>query len=141
MLNNIPKRISPDLLKILSEMGHGDEIVIADGNYPASSNAKRLIRYDGVGVTELLRDILKIFPLDNYSPNQVFLMEVEKNDDYLPEIWEEIKKELNDSYDNYSIKYLNRNEFYNNSKSAYAIVATGEEKLYANLILKKGVVN
>lgn len=141
MLNNIPKRISPDLLKILSEMGHGDEIVIADGNYPASSNAKRLIRYDGVGVTELLRDILKIFPLDNYSPNQVFLMEVEKNDDYLPEIWEEIKKELNDSYDNYSIKYLNRHEFYNNSKSAYAIVATGEEKLYANLILKKGVVN
>lgn len=141
MLKKIPKNISPDLLKILSEMGHGDEIVIADGNYPGESNAKRLLRYDASGTTELLKNILELFPLDSYNPHQAYLMAVEKNDDYNPEIWEEYKEILGQSYESYSIKHLDRQTFYNKSKESFAIIATGEEKLYANIILKKGVVN
>lgn len=140
MLNNIPKMLSPELLKVLSEMGHGDEIVIADGNFPASTNAKRLIRYDGIGTIDLLNSILKVFPLDDYSAHQVYLMEVEKNDNYNPDIWEQYKESLNKHHKNYSIKFLKRQDFYKQSRDSYAIIATGEEKLYANLILKKGVV-
>lgn len=141
VLNNISKLLSPELLKVLSEMGHGDEIVIADGNFPANSNAKRLIRYDGVGAIELLTAILSVFPLDDYHPHQVYMMEVEAKDAYEPEIWGEFKTVLGETQNNFSIKHLERQKFYERSRQAYAIIATGEEKLYANIILKKGVVN
>ena len=141
MLKNIPKNLSPDLLKVLMEMGHGDEIVIADGNYPAASNARNLVRCDGLGVSELLESILKLFPLDTYCEYAIGLMEIVPGDDFKPIIWDEYKKIIElAKVENPNIEQIERFEFYERGKRAYAIIATGEEALYANVILRKGVV-
>lgn len=142
MLKNIPKNISPELLKVLHEMGHGDEIVLSDGNFPSERINKNVIRCDSTGVSDLLESILKLFPLDTgYSDEQVFLMEVSPGDDYKPEIWEDYKKILDESKEDYTIGNIERFKFYERAKDAYAVVHTGETALYANIILKKGVVS
>lgn len=144
MLKGIPKIISPELLKVLCEMGHGDEIVIADGNFPCESvgrNAK-VIRADGCGVPEILDAVLTLMPLDTYSDAPVALMEVVKGDTVpTPEIWKQYDKILN-TYEpgNCVVEYMERFAFYERAKSAYAVIATGEEAVYANILLKKGVV-
>lgn len=140
MLKNIPKILSPQLVKTLMEMGHGDEIVLGDANFPSQAISPNVIRADGLSGTKLLEAIMQLFPLDSYSENQVFLMEVVPGDDYKPEIWEEYKKILNDSAEPHSIGYIERFAFYERAKQSYAVIATGEEALYANVILKKGVV-
>lgn len=141
MLKNIPAIISPELMKIMMEMGHGDEIVFGDGNFPAASNAQRLIRCDGHTVTELLEAILPFFPLDTYAEYAVGLMAVVPGDTVVPTIWEDYK-EVIQKHDGKEacIEYIDRFEFYNRAQKAYAIVATSESALYANIILKKGVV-
>ncbi|MFC6346046.1 RbsD/FucU family protein [Vagococcus carniphilus] len=142
MLKNIPKNLSPELVKVLMEMGHGDEIVIADGNYPAASNAKKLVRCDGLGVPELLDSILKLFPMDTYQEYSIGLMQVAEGDPTIPVIWDDYKKIIKEAVvENDKIELLTRQEFYNRGKEAYAIVATGEEAIYANILLKKGVVH
>ena len=140
MLKNIPSIISPELLKILHEMGHSDEIVIGDGNFPAASNAKRLVRADGHGVPELLDAILQLFPLDTYVEAPVMLMQVTPGDDVDPVIWKEYRKIVDKHQDNVNFEEIERFKFYERARDAYAIVATGEGALYANVILKKGVV-
>lgn len=141
MLKKIPSIISPDLLKILMEMGHGDTIVIADGNFPSSSCAKRLVRLDGHNVPEILEAILELFPLDTYSEKPVKLMSIVPGDTVNPTIWNTyetiIKKDFKpfDSFD-----FIERFKFYEESKKAYAVIATSEKALYANIILTKGVV-
>jgi L-fucose mutarotase len=141
MLKHIPKIISPDLMKILLEMGHSDAIVIADGNFPASTCAKRLIRCDGHGVAEVLSAILKFFPLDSYSEHSVFLMQVVPGDTIKPTIWEEYKSIVEKLEPIGSeFEFVERFEFYERAKNAYAVIATSEAALYANIILKKGVV-
>lgn len=141
MLKNIPKNISPELLKILCEMGHGDEIVLSDGNFPSERINEKVVRCDSTGVTDLLKSILVLFPLDTeYSDEQVFLMEVTPGDTYKPEIWEDYKKVLDESEEKYTIGNIERFKFYERAKDAYALVHTGETALYANIILKKGVV-
>ena len=140
MLKNIPSIISPELLKILHEMGHSDEIVIGDGNFPAASNAKRLIRADGHGVPEILDAILQLFPLDTYVDAPVMLMQVTPGDDVDPVIWNEYRKIVDKHQDNVKFEEIERFAFYERARDAYAIVATGESALYANVILKKGVV-
>lgn len=140
MLKNIPSIISPELLKILHEMGHGDEIVIGDGNFPAASNAQRLVRCDGHGVTELLDAILQLFPLDTYVESPVALMQVTAGDNVDPVIWKDYKKVVDAHQDNVKFEEIERFAFYERARQAYAIVATGETALYANVILKKGVV-
>ena len=141
MLKGIPNILSPDLLKILMEMGHGDEIVIGDGNFPAAAVANKLLRFDGHGVPEILQAILKFFPLDSYSESQVFLMAVVKGDPVKPTIWEEYKKILADSGNQKSkIEFIERFDFYERAKKAYVILATSEAAQYGNVILKKGVV-
>lgn len=141
MLKNIPKNISPELLKILCEMGHGDEIVLSDGNFPSERINEKVVRCDSTGVTDLLKSILVLFPLDTeYSDEQVFLMEVAPGDTYKPEIWEDYKKVLDESEEKYTIGNIERFKFYERAKDAYAVVHTGETALYANIILKKGVV-
>lgn len=140
MLKNIPSIISPELLKILHEMGHSDEIVIGDGNFPAASNAKRLIRADGHGVPELLDAILQLFPLDTYVDAPVMLMQVTPGDDVDPVIWNDYRKIVDKHQDNVKFEEIERFAFYERARDAYAIVATGESALYANVILKKGVV-
>ena len=140
MLKNIPSIISPELLKILHEMGHSDEIVIGDGNFPAASNAKRLVRADGHGVPELLDAILQLLPLDTYVEAPVMLMQVTPGDDVDPVIWKEYRKIVDKHQDDVNFEEIERFAFYERARNAYAIVATGESALYANVILKKGVV-
>lgn len=133
--------MSPHLLKVLMEMGHGDEIVIADGNFPGASLAQNLVRCDGLGATELLTSILYLFPLDTFVEQPVALMEVVDKSQPDPPIWADFKACIKAAENRLvGIKYEERQAFYNRAKQAYAIVATGEEALYANVILKKGVV-
>lgn len=144
MLKNIPSVLSPELLKILCEMGHGDELVIADGNFPAEQVGKDaiVIRADGHGVEVLLDAILSLMPLDQYSEYQAALMSVVEGDPCKPMIWEKYKTLL-DKYEpeHKNIRMLERFAFYDRAKKAYAIVASGEDQIYANILLKKGVVS
>jgi L-fucose mutarotase len=140
MLKNIPEVISPELMKTLMEMGHDDEIVLADGNFPAASIAKRLIRCEG-GVPELLEAILKFLPLDQYVEHPVALMAVVPGDKVKPTIWEEYRKIIKASGEKFTdFEFVERFAFYERAKNAYAVVATSEKALYANIILKKGVL-
>ena len=138
MLKGIPSIISPELLKILMEMGHGDEIVIGDGNFPGASISNRCVRCDGHGVPELLEAILKLFPLDTYE-KPVYVMEKVAGDNMETPIWEEYKKIIKPHTDE-NMEQIERFAFYERAKKAYAVVMTGESALYANIILKKGVV-
>ena len=140
MLKGIPDIISPELLKILDEMGHGDEIVIGDGNFPAASNAKRLVRLDGHGVPEILEAILKLVPLDPYVDSPVMLMQVTPGDETDPVIWKDYERIVKEQSGDFKMSEIERFAFYERARDAYAIVATGETALYANIILKKGVV-
>lgn len=141
MLKGIPPILSPELFKILLEMGHGDEIVLSDGNFPAAAYAQRLVRCDGHGVPELLEAILQFFPLDTFVPKPVSLMEVVPGDNYQPTVWKDYAAIIGRHDDRrLDFNMIERFEFYERSKKAYAIVATGESALYANIILKKGVV-
>ncbi|WP_159881045.1 RbsD/FucU family protein [Paenibacillus puerhi] len=141
MLKGIPSILSPELLAILMEMGHGDELVLADGNFPAASCAKRLVRADGHGIPELLEAVLQLYPLDQYVEAPVSLMQVVPGDPVVPVIWEDYR-EIADRHEGRPVKqeFLERFEFYERAKQAYAIVATGESAQYANLILSKGVI-
>lgn len=139
MLKNVPSIISPELLKILMEMGHGDTIVIGDGNFPAAANAKRLVRLDGHGVPEILDAILKLMPLDTYVKTPVSLMD-NGDKENLPPIWDEYKKIIEKNEGEKDIELIERFAFYTRAKNAYAIIATGETAIYANVILQKGVV-
>lgn len=141
MLKYIPDILSPELLKVLMEMGHGDEIVIADGNFPAASIAQRLVRADGHGVPPVLEAILKLFPLDIYVPHPVALMQVVPGDTVKTPIWDQYRKILKDSGEKFTdFEHVERFAFYERAQKAFAVVATGESALYANIILKKGVV-
>ena len=139
MLKNISPIISPELLKILMEMGHGDEIVIGDGNFPAASIAQRLVRLDGHGVNEIVDAVLRLMPLDTYVDAPVALMD---NGDpaNTPPIWEDYKKTVNAIEGDKKFELVERFDFYDRAKKAYCVVATGETAIYANIILKKGVV-
>ncbi len=139
MLKGISPVISPELLKILCEMGHGDEIVIGDGNFPAASNAKRLVRLDGHGVPEILDGILKLIPLDTYVESPAMLMATTAGDP-TPEIWAEYEKIITENNGKTNISQIERFDFYERARNAYAVIATGESAIYANIILKKGVI-
>ena len=141
MLKGIPSIISPELIKIMMEMGHGDELVIADANFPAASLAKRLIRCDGIGARELLDAILEFFPLDAYVEHQVYLMQKVPGDDVPTPIWTDFEKIVK-RHEPVHNRFVNidRFEFYERSKNAYAVIASGEKALYDNVILKKGVI-
>ena len=141
MLKGIPSIISPELLKIMQEMGHGDTLLLGDANFPAASNARRLVRADGHDMPALLDAILTLFPLDTFAEFQVGLMEVVPGDPTVPVIWDIFRKIVSQHEDfDVGYEYIERFEYYERAKQAYAIVATGESALYANIILKKGVI-
>lgn len=144
MLKGIPAIISPELLKVLCEMGHSDTLVIGDGNFPAESMGKdaKVLRFDGHGVPEILDAILKLMPLDTYVEHPVKLMEVVPGDEVDTPIWDTYK-EIVTKYDqrgNKAVGNVDRFGFYDEAKKAYAIIATGEKAIYANVLLQKGVV-
>jgi len=140
MLKGIDPVLGPELLAILRAMGHGDEIVIADSNFPAAANAKRLLRADGISGTRLARAIAAIMPIDDFVPNAAFRMAVTGKPDEIPPIIHEFAAILKDSGYKGGIEPIERFAFYDRAKEAYAIVATGEQRIWANLILKKGIV-
>ncbi|HAS72672.1 MAG TPA: fucose isomerase [Clostridiales bacterium UBA8960] len=132
MLIGIPKILSPDLLKILCEMGHGDTLVIADGNFPAASCAKRLVRLDGHGAIEVLKAIMEVMPLDEAPDKRIGVMST--GNDFVPEIWKRFESYADGLYE------VERFAFYEKAKDAYCIIATSESALFANAILTKGVI-
>ncbi len=144
MLKGIPKILSPELLKVLCEMGHSDRLVIADGNFPSESMGKnaKVIRCDGHGVPELLEAILTVFPLDTYVETPVSLMQVMPGDNVETPIWDEYKEIVSrfDERGENAIGQTERFAFYDEAKTAYTIIVTGEAALYANIMLQKGVV-
>ena len=146
MLKGIPKIISPELLKVLSEMGHSDRIVIADGNFPAESMGKNaiVIRADGHGIPELLDAILTVFPLDSYTDKPAVLMQLMDRDVGRVEtpIWDEYKAIIakHDERGAAALGNIDRFDFYEEAKKCYAIIATGESAIYANIMLQKGVI-
>ena len=144
MLKGIPEILSPELLKVLCEMGHGDRIVIADGNFPSASVGKNatVIRADGHGAAEMLEAILTLFPLDSYVDAPVSLMQVMPGDTVETPIWDEYREIVArvGGRDASAIGEIERFRFYEEARTAYAIVATGEKALYANIMLQKGVI-
>lgn len=144
MLKGIPRILSPELLKVLCEMGHSDRVVIADGNFPSESVGKnaKVIRCDGHGVPELLEAILPFFPLDADVESPVNLMAVPEGKDIETPIWDVYKEIVtrNDARGDACIGYIERFQYYEEAKEAYAIIVTSEMALCANIMLQKGVV-
>lgn len=144
MLKNIPKILSPEMLKVLCEMGHGDRLVIADGNFPSQSMEKDAIvlRADGHSGTEILDAILQLFPLDTYVEKPVSLMQITPGDKVETPIWDEYKQIIS-KYDERgadTVGNIERFDFYEEARKCYAIIATGESALYANVMLQEGVI-
>lgn len=144
MLKGISPLLSPQLLKVLCEMGHSDTIVIADGNFPAETMGKGgiVIRMDGHGVPELLEAILQVFPLDQYVEKPVSLMERVPGDNADVSIWKTYEEMISRAEKRGTdvIQRLERFAFYEEAKKAYAVLATSETSQYANVILQKGCV-
>ena len=141
MLKGIPSVLSPDLLKVLMEMGHGDEIVLADGNYFVGGHAPKVVRADGLGIPELLDAILKFFPLDPYVSHPVALMQVTPGDPVKTPIWDEYKNIIRKYNPDFTeTEHMERFAFYERARKAYVTITTGERALYANILLKKGVI-
>ncbi|MDR2627108.1 MAG: L-fucose mutarotase [Dysgonamonadaceae bacterium] len=139
MLKGINKLISPELLKVLMEMGHGDEIVFGDSNFPAVSHAQRLVRADGLSITGLLEAILPLFPLDYAVDYSIVLMEYKSDKE--PVVWTRYKELIKSQPEgDKSLLILSKPEFYARAHKAFCVVATGENEGFANLILRKGVV-
>ena len=140
MLNGIPKILPAELIKLMMDMGHGDELVIGDGNFPAAAMGVPVVHLDGHGVPEVLKAVLQLFPLDAYVERPAALMEVIPGDPIVPAIWEEYREILRNAGCDTEPEKVERFAFYERAKKAYAIVATGETAIYANILLKKGVV-
>jgi L-fucose mutarotase len=142
MLKNISPLLSPELLQVLAAMGHGDEIVLADSNFPAASHAARLVRADGHKIPELLAAILQLFPLDTFVDSPAAVMQPVDDAASEPAVWSEYRRVMDAAeHREISLSLVERYQFYDRASTAYAIVATGETALYGNLILKKGVIS
>ena len=143
MLKNVPSLISPDLLYALARMGHGDEIVLSDGNFPGEAIAREsgamLIRCDAVGVPPLMEAVLKLIPLDAYDDNVLLMNKTAADAGLEVPIWETYKT-IAAAHSEREPVFLERFDFYERAKKAFAVVVTGEKAIYANVILKKGVV-
>jgi L-fucose mutarotase len=141
MLKGVPRLISPELMHVLMKMGHGDELVLADGNFPADSNAQRIVRADGHGVVEVLEAVLKFLPLDTFVEFPAAVMQPVDPKTPEPPIWNEFRNAITAAEGrSIPLQPIERFAFYERARQAYAIVATSDTALYANLILKKGVV-
>ena len=140
MLKGIDPVISPELLKVLYEMGHGSEILFADGNFPTNDyDVEEVIRLDGVGIPAILKAIIPFFQLDPFVDEPAILMQPNADFGREPTVWGEYRRII-EKHQNIEYEYLERFKFYDRCKKVYSIVATSELEIYANIILKKGVV-
>ena len=140
MLRGISPILSPDLLATLHHMGHGDELVLGDSNFPGATLARRLLRADGHRVTALLRAMLPLFPLDTYA-DSLMMMQILPNDHFEPEVEADYLRAIRVTEPGATAPLrLERSAFYERSREAFAVLMTGETRLYGNLIVKKGVI-
>ncbi len=140
MLKNIPAIISPELMKTMMEMGHSDEIVLADANFPAATCAKKLIRCDGLMLPQLLKAVMNYFPLDKTVKYPAALMSVGSGET-APPIWEEYRQIIIQAEQDFQgFEHIERYQYYERAKNAFGVVITGDTSFRANLLLKKGVV-
>ena len=141
MLKNLDPLLTPDLLHVLRSMGHGDEIVIVDANFPAESSGPRVVRLDGVEATHALDAVLSVMPLDDFVPEAAWRMEVVGQPDAEQPIFDAFRKVIAAREGaQFKLASLERFKFYEHASACYAVVATGERRLYGNIILKKGIV-
>jgi L-fucose mutarotase len=140
MLVGIPPLLSPDALHALRAMGHGDEIALVDGNYPALEHARRLVRADGLGLAEVLAAILTVLPLDRAVPQAIFRTGLNNDPGQFAPIHHEVDALCARLAPGYQVRALAGPEFYPRVRTAFCVVATGERSLFANVILRKGVI-
>ena len=142
MLRNIPSILSPDILHALASMGHGDEIVIVDANFPAESCGPIVSRADGSSATDILEAVLTLMPLDSFVDDPAHTMQVVGDADAIPDAVADFQKVIDKTADHPApISTLERFAFYDRAETAYAVIQTGERRLYGNIILKKGVIS
>ena len=140
MLKGISPLINPKLLYIMSRMGHGDELVLADAHFPGESFNNRVIRADGLKIADLLAAILPLFELDTYVDHPLVMMEAVEGDRLDPEVEQNYLKSIRITHPNVApIDRIDRFAFYERTKNAFAVVMTGETAKYGNILLKKGV--
>lgn len=141
MLKGIDPLLGPDLLRILRAMGHGDEIAIVDGNYPADTDARRLVRMDGHNAPHIADAILSVMPVDEFVPDAVFRPAAYGDTKRMEPVFSDFEMVLKKYALKQEISVLVGSDFYNRVKACYAIVASGERRLYGNLIIRKGVIH
>jgi L-fucose mutarotase len=141
MLKGIDPLLGPELLAILRSMGHGDEIAVVDGNYPADTDAERLVRMDGHEATRVIDAILSVMPVDDFVQEAVFRPAAKGDAKRMEPVFKEFESILKKHEPSIKIDVLVGADFYDRVKSCFAIVATGERRLYGNLILRKGVIH
>ena len=142
MLKGISPILSPELLKIIAEMGHGDELVLADGNFPGTSIGKRCVRCDGHGCAEVMRAIVQLFPLDDFVEKPLAVRQVPAGmfpGDRAP-VWQSFREAADTDLPTAQFDMMEHDAFMERAKNAYAVVQTGETALYGNIIIRKGVV-
>jgi L-fucose mutarotase len=140
MLKNIPPILGPDLLAILRAMGHGDEIAIVDANYPADSAGPELVRLDGVSATDALDAVLALMPLDDFVDAAAICMQVVGNAGKREPVMDEFERIVRQHEPKMGLASLERFAFYERVSKGYAIIQTGERRLYGNIVLKKGII-
>jgi L-fucose mutarotase len=141
VLKGIDPLLSPELLKTLAEMGHGDEITLVDSNFPAVATAQRLIRLDGITLLEASRAVLSVLPLDTFVDMPVATMQMVDTPDIIPEVQADVFALVNDIEGRkVRVDHVERFTFYERARESFAIVATGEARPYGNVIFKKGVI-
>ncbi len=140
MLIGISPLISPELLAILDRMGHGDEIVLADAHFPGETYGKRVLRADGIKIADLLDAILPLFVLDTYVESPLIMMRAVSGDQLDPTVETSYRQAIDKHWPNTPpIQRIDRFDFYERAKQAFAVLMTGETVKYGNIILKKGV--
>lgn len=139
MLNKIPAILSPELMKTLMEMGHGDEITFGDANFPVMAHANRVVRADGLLIPDLLKAVMEFLPLDHYNDWQYALCDT-VGDDPTPSVWSQYDSIIKAVDPDAVVKYVERFDFYDLARRSHTTVLTGETALYGNIVLRKGVV-
>lgn len=139
MLYKIPHILSPELVKAMMEMGHGDEITFGDANYPQNGSAQKVIRADGLLIPDILAGVLELLPLDFYNDWQYALMNTVEGDSR-PDVWDTYDKIVKNAAPQATLKLFERFDFYEQARKSQVTVLTGETALYGNIILRKGVV-
>jgi len=141
VLKGIDPLLGPDLLHVLAAMGHGDEIAIVDANFPAAATAQRLIRVDGANAPTVLAAVLSLLPLDTFTDAPAAVMAVVGDPGAVPPVVREFQSILDGiAGAHVRLATLERNEFYERARQAFAVVATGERRFYGNILVTKGVV-